>query len=121
MELSARDKRILAEIECGSALEDPRWARRFERLGRFGGRNRPRWRRHLTGGLIVASWLALVIVAGALPIWPLFGAVLGAGIGGYLSWKTRHKRVYGYWFHRRHRISRIPRQDARDNGEGGRV
>jgi hypothetical protein len=121
MELSARDKRILAEIECESALEDPRWARRFERLGRLGVRTRPRWRRRLTGALIAALWLTVVIAAAMLPIWPLFGAALGAGLGGYLSWKLRHRRVYAYWFRRQRRISRIPRQDARDNGEGGRV
>jgi Protein of unknown function (DUF3040) len=121
MELSARDKRILAEIEGEAALEDPKWARRYERLGRLGIRTRPGWRRRLGVTLIAALWTALVIVAGVLPLWPLFGAALGVGIVGYASWKLRHKRFYGYWFRRRHRISRIPRQNARDNGEGGRV
>jgi hypothetical protein len=36
---------------------------------------------------------------------------------GYGAWKLRHKRFYGYWFRRRHRISRIPRQGARGNGD----
>jgi Flp pilus assembly protein TadB len=121
MELSARDKRILAEIECEEALEDPKWARRYERLGRIGIRTRPGWRRRLAGYLIAAAWLALVAVAGVLSLWPVFGAALGVGIAGYTSWKLRHKRFYGYWFRRRHRISRIPRQGARGNGEGGRV
>lgn len=121
MELSARDKRILAEIECESALEDPKWARRYERLERLGIRRRPGWRRRVAAGLLALAWAALVVVAGVLPLWPLFCAALGAGLAGCAAWKLRHRRVYGYWFRRRHRISRIPRQDARDNGEGGRV
>ena len=118
MELSSRDKRILADIECESALEDPRWTRRFERLGRHGIRTRPGWRRRALGALLAAAWAALVIVAGVIPIWPLFGAATGAGVAGYGAWKLRHKRFYGYWFRRRHRISRIPRQGARGSGDG---
>jgi hypothetical protein len=121
MELSARDKRILAEIECECAVQDPKWARRYERLGRLGIRTRPGWRRRLAATVITAAWAVAVIVAGVLGLWPLFGAALGAGILGYAAWKLRHKRFYGYWFRRRHRIPRIPRQNARDNGEGGRV
>jgi hypothetical protein len=118
MELSARDKRILADIECECAIDDPKWARRFGRLTRHGVHPRPGWRRRVLGALTAAVWLAAVTAAGALGIWPLFAAVLGAGLAGYGLWKLRHKRFYGYWFRRRHRISRIPRQGARDTGEG---
>ena len=52
MELSARDKRILAEIECESALEDPTWVRRFERLGGL-GRGERRVRRTIVIALLL--------------------------------------------------------------------
>ena len=121
MELSSRDKRILADIECESAIEDPKWARRFERLTRIGIHTRPGWRRRLAAALTAAAWTALVIVAGVLAIWWLFAAALAAGLVGYAGWKLRHKRFYGYWFRRRHRISRIPKQSARGNGESPRA
>ena len=120
MELSSRDKRILADIECESAIEDPQWARRFERLGRVGIHTRPGWKRRVLGAITAVAWVVLVIVAGVLPIWWLFGVALGAGAAGYGLWKLRHKRFYGYWFRRRHRISRIPQQGARGNGESTR-
>lgn len=65
MELSSRDKRILAEIECESAIEDPRWVRRFERLGR--GRRWRVWRvwRRIGYALAVACWVALLTMGAA--------------------------------------------------------
>lgn len=120
MELSARDKRILADIECESAIEDPRWARRFERLGRHGTGERGGWRRLGFGALIVlvpAAWITGVVL-GALLLRPLLWAVLAAGALGLTALIMRRRRVYEHWYRRRHRISRIPRQSPPGRGDG---
>ena len=116
MELSARDKRILADIECAAALDDPKWTRRFERLGSHpGAGSRPgrpgllRRRRALTV-LAVALWSALA-VTGATVLHPLFWAALTFAVV-LAALSTAHRRtIYGYWFpRRRRRIARIPWQ-----------
>jgi len=118
MELSARDKRILAEIECESAIEDPRWVRRFERLRRHGHGQRHGWRGLGFGALILAAWTAAVVV-GAVLLRPLLWAALAAGAVGFAAWLLRRRRVYGYWYRPRRRISRIPEQGAPRRGERG--
>ena len=116
MELSARDKRILADIECESALEDPRWVRRFERLGGLGRREssgRHGWRRIRFGAmmlLVPVAWLTAVVL-GALLLRPLLWAALAIGPATFAIALLRRKRVYGYWYRPRRRISRIPRQN----------
>jgi hypothetical protein len=113
MELSARDKRILADIECASALDDPRWVHRFELLGRDGEPRRGGWR--LAGlyallGVAFAAWIAALVLS-ALLFRPLLWGVLGLGAAGLAALALRRKRVYGYWYRPSRRISRIPRQD----------
>jgi Protein of unknown function (DUF3040) len=120
MELSARDKRILADIECESALDDPHWVRRFERLGRGDGGGRRGWRRVGLGVLVLlvlAVWTAAVVI-GALVLRPLLWAALaglGAGLGTVL---LRRRHVYGYWYRPRRRITRIPEQNPRGRTDG---
>jgi Flp pilus assembly protein TadB len=118
MELSARDKRILADIECESALDDPRWTRRFERLARGGGR--PGWRRVGAGALLVSAlavWLAAVVL-GAVLLRPLLWAALAGFAAGAGAVLLRRKRVYGYWFRPRRRITRIPEQNPPGRADG---
>lgn len=116
MELSARDKRILADIACASALEDPKWTRRFERLSRRpGSRSRPRptWRRHVLAALALTLWCALAVI-GATVMLPLLWAALAFAALASSAWTARRRRIYGYWFpRRRRRIARIPRQGER--------
>lgn len=124
MELSARDKRILAEIECESALEDPRWVRAFERLGRPAAAPRSRWLRRV--GLVAATlaWTALLVLGAVLGVRQLLWAALGVAVLGFTILMVVRRRVHGYWYwyRPRRRISRIPRQSgggrtARDRGE----
>jgi len=124
MELSARDKRILAEIECESALEDLRWVRAFERLGRPAAAPRSRWLRR--AGLVAATlaWTALLVLGAVLGARQLLWAALGATVLGFAILMVVRRRVHGYWYwyRPRRRISRIPRQGgsgraARDHGE----
>ena len=115
MELSARDKRILADIECESALEDPRWVRRVERLARHGRGERTHGRRRVWLGalrlLALAIWLTAVVL-GAVLLRPLLWAALAIGPASLAIMLLRRRRVYGYcWYRRRRRISRIPRQN----------
>ena len=112
MELSARDKRILTEIECESALEDPKWARRFERLGLRGTRPRASRRRRLAGVFLAAVWLAAIMV-GAMALPPMLVLALVCGVVGCVAWSARRRRIHGFWFRRRRLITRIPRQDRR--------
>jgi len=123
MELSARDKRILADIECESAIEDPRWARRFERLGRHGNGERSGWRRLGFGAMIALVPMVWItgVVLGAVLLRPLLWAVLAVGALGLTALIMRRRRVYGHWYRPRRRISRIPRQNPpgrRDGAEG---
>ena len=142
MELSARDKRILAEIECASALEDPKWARRLERLthhspadprprGRTRGRAsrravrssaRIRSRSPLTIParlLLTVLWLAWIaaLVVGVTLLHPMLWAALAIGGASYAAWLTRRRRIFGHWFRHPRRISRIPRQAAPGHGD----
>jgi len=124
MELSARDRRILADIEGESALEDPRWARRFERLGRHGSaasgaRRGPRRRLALgaLGAVLLAGWITGVVL-GALLLRPLLWSVLAVGAAGITALILRRRRVYGYWYRPRRRISRIPRQSPPGGTDG---
>jgi Protein of unknown function (DUF3040) len=121
MELSARDKRILADIECESALDDPRWTRRFERLARGGsGSGRHGWRRVGVGALLVLSlavWIAAVVL-GAILLRPLLWAALAGFVAGAGAVLLRSKRVYGYWYRPRRRIPRIPQQNPPGRADG---
>lgn len=113
MELSARDKRILADIECASALDDPRWTRRFERLGREEDGRRHGWARarfYAVLGLVFAAWIAALVLS-ALLLRPLLWGVLGVGAAGLAAAALRRRHVYGYWYRPSRRISRIPHQD----------
>lgn len=121
MELSARDKRILADIECESALDDPRWVRRFERLGRHGGSPRHGWRRVVFGAsavLVPAAWVAAVVL-GAVLLRPLLWAALALGAAGLVTLLLRRRgRGHGRWYRSRRRIPRIPRQSPPGQGDG---
>jgi Protein of unknown function (DUF3040) len=121
MELSARDKRILADIECESALDDPRWTRRFERLARGGGGSgRPGARRVGVGALLVFSaavWIAAVVL-GAILLRPLLWAALAGLVAGTGAVLLRSRRVYGYWYRPRRRIPRIPQQNPPGRADG---
>lgn len=117
MELSSRDKRILAEIECGAVLQDPKWVRRLERLGRRDHDARRRILRR--GGLAAAltAWVAAVVLACSLAPRPLLWAALGlAGLAAaqLLLWRRRRR---GSRSHGR-RISRIPRQGEPGDDDG---
>jgi hypothetical protein len=120
MELSARDKRILADIECESALEDPHWVRRFELLGQPPSSGRRGWRRVGFGAMVLlvpAAWITAVVL-GAVLLRPLLWAALAAGVAGLAALLLRRKRVYGYWYRPRRRISRIPRQNPPGRVDG---
>ena len=124
MELSARDKRILAEIECESALEDPRWVRGFERLGRPDRKPRHRRLRRAGLGAATLAWVALLVLGAVLGTRQLLWGALGFAVLGITILMARRRRVHGYWYRRRRRISRIPRprqggrdRTARDHGE----
>jgi hypothetical protein len=124
MELSARDKRILADIECESALDDPRWVRRFERLGRHGGSARHGWRRVVFGAaavLVPAAWITAVVL-GAVLLRPLLWAALALGTAGLVTFAAmllrRHRNIHGHWYRSRRRIPRIPRQSPPGRVDG---
>ena len=120
MELSARDKRILADIECESALEDPHWVHRFERLGRGERTGRHGWRRVGLGVLVflvLGVWTTAVVI-GALLLRPLLWAALGGLAAGLAALLLRRRRVYGYWYRPRRRITRIPEQNPRGSTDG---
>ena len=113
MELSARDKRILADIECAAAVEDPRWVHRFERLVQHGEGRRHGWARvgfYALTGVVFVAWVAAIVVS-ALLFRPLLWGVLGLGVAGLAALALRRKHVSGYWYRPSRRISRIPRQD----------
>lgn len=116
MELSSRDKRILAEIECGSVLQDPRWVRRLERIGRRGPDARRRILRRVCLAAVLCGWVAAVVLGCTLALRPLLWAALGLGglaAAQLLLWR---RRGHGPRSHGR-RISRIPRQgEPRDDG-----
>jgi hypothetical protein len=128
MDLSARDKRILAEIECESALEDPKWVRRFERLGRLRHGERRIWRT-IAGVLLLICWTAAVVLGATVAPRPLLWAALGLGVLGLAlaaPWwwrqRLRHRRARGRsgpWRRSRRRIARIPRQNDRPSEGGG--
>jgi hypothetical protein len=117
MELSSRDKRILAEIECESALEDPRWVRRLERLGRDRA-DRRRMLRRCALATAVAAWAAAVVLGCSIAPRPLLWAALGLGAVAAvcLPLLRRRRRLRGPRTARR-RIPRIPRQGGH-GGEG---
>lgn len=114
MELSSRDKRILAEIECESALEDPKWVRRLERLGRDRAERRGLLRR-VWPAFAVAVWAAAVVLGCSIAPRPLLWVALGLGAAAAL-YLPLHRRRRGPRAARR-RIPRIPRQGER-RGEG---
>lgn len=115
MELSSRDKRILAEIECGSALEDPRWVRRYERLGAL-RRAHKTWHL-LLGGLLLLGWLAALVLGATIAPRPLLGSAIGVGVVGCVGLAVLWRRR-GPW-RRSRRIPRIPRQQGRQADGGG--
>lgn len=115
MELSARDKRILAEIECESALEDPRWVRRFERLGAL-RRAHKTWHL-LLGGALLLGWIAALVLGATIAPRPLLGAAVGVGAVCCVSLAALWRRR-GPW-RRSRRIPRIPRQQGRPTEGGG--
>jgi Flp pilus assembly protein TadB len=120
MELSARDKRILADIECESALDDPRWTRRFERLAR-GGDGRRHGRRRVGVGVLLVSALAVwtaAVVVGAVLLRPLLWAALAGFAAGAGAVLLRRRRVYGYWYRPHRRIPRIPEQNPPGRADG---
>ena len=122
MELSARDKRILADIECESSLDDPHWVRRFERLGRHGTAERRGMRRRRLGfgamvALVLTAWVTGVVL-GAILLRPVLWATLALGAAGLTALIMRRRRVYGYWYRPRPRISRIPRQNPPGRSDG---
>ena len=118
MELSSRDRRILAEIECGSALEAPRWVRRLERLGDDRGARR-RVLRHVAAAVAAAAWVAAVVLGCSSTLRPLLWAALC--LGGLAAARfvllLRRRRRRGPRSHRR-LIPRIPRQERSDGGAG---
>ena len=112
MELSARDKRILADIECASAIEDPSWVHRFERLGQHGEDRRHGWARvgfYAVAGTVFAVWVAALVICAVL-FRPLLWGVLGLGAVGLAALALRRRHVSGHWYRPNRRISRIPRQ-----------
>jgi Protein of unknown function (DUF3040) len=116
MELSSRDKRILAEIECESALEDPKWVRRLERLGRD-RRERRGLLRRLWPASVTAVWVAAVVLGCSIaPRWLLWAA-LGLGVLAALHLLVRRRRRRQGPRAPRRRIPRIPRQ-GEPRGEG---
>ena len=119
MDLSARDKRILAEIECGSALEDPKWVRRFERFARHGETGRHAVRPVAISVLLLA-WAAAVVLGATVWPRPVLWAALGLGLLGLVQTALWRRRCHGPFAGRR-RISRIPRQTGHpaDGGEAG--
>jgi len=117
MELSSRDKRILAEIECESALEDPKWVRRLERLGRCDQEAGRRILRRAALAVALSGWIAAVVLGCALTLRPLLWAALGLGglaAAQLVLWRRRRRGL----FSRDRLISRIPRQGERRNDEG---
>lgn len=118
MELSSRDKRILAEIECESALEDPKWVRRLERLGRD-RRERRGLPRRICLAFAVAAWAAAVVLGCSIAPRPLLWAALGLGalVVLYLPLRRRRRRQRPRARAARRRIPRIPRQ-GEPRGEG---
>lgn len=115
MELSARDKRILAEIECGSELEDPKWVRRFERLSAL-RRTRRGLGRTAGRGVLVLAWTAAVVLGATIAPRPLLWTMLGLGAFlGVLGTVLRRRRG-PLRSHRR--IARVPRQTG-GAAEGG--
>jgi Protein of unknown function (DUF3040) len=117
MELSSRDKRILAEIECGSALQDPKWVRRLERLGRRDHAARRRILRRAGLAAALCAWVAAVVLGCSLALPPLLWAALGLGglaAAQLLLWRRRSR---GPGSHNR-RISRIPRQGEPRDDDG---
>jgi hypothetical protein len=119
MELSARDKRILAEIECESALEDPNWVQRFERLGGLRRGERRVWRR-LAVALVLLGWIAAVVLGATVAPRPVLWAAGGLGVLGLVQAALWRRRGRGPWRRSRRRIPRIPRQSDRP-AEGGDV
>ena len=117
MELSARDRRILAEIECESALEDPSWVRRFERLGAL-RRGHRRALRVTAGTLLLLAWTTAVVL-GATLARPLLWAALGLGVLGLAQAALWRHRARGPWRRSRRRIPRVPRQGGRPTEGGG--
>jgi hypothetical protein len=111
MDLSSRDKRILAEIECGSALEDPKWVRRFERVARRGESNPPVVRRAAISVLLLA-WTAAVVLGATVWPRPVLWAALGLGLLGLAQIALWRRRSRGPFAGRRRRIPRIPRQNG---------
>lgn len=115
MELSARDKRILAEIECGSELEDPKWVRRLERLSALRRARRGLGRKAALAALVLA-WAAAVVLGATIAPRPLLWTMLAAGaffgvLGAVLRRRQGPRRS-------RRRIARVPRQNGRA-AEGG--
>lgn len=112
MELSSRDKRILAEIECESALEDPKWVRRLERLGRD-RRERRALLRRVCLVFAVAAWAAAVVLGCSVAPRALLWAALGLGAAAALCLPLRRRRRQRGPRAARRRIPRIPRQGER--------
>jgi hypothetical protein len=112
MELSARDKRILAEIECQSALEDPTWVRRFERLARRGGEPRGMLRR-LGLAAALLGWTAAVVLGATIAPRPVLWAALGLAVLGLVPtavWRRWSRDGRAVRRARRPRLPRVPRQ-----------
>jgi hypothetical protein len=117
MELSSRDKRILAEIECESALEDPKWVRRLERLACGDEAARRRILPHIGLAVALSAWVAAVVLGSVFTLRPVLWAALGLGglvAAHLLLWRRRRR---GLRSHDR-LISRIPRQSDRRDDEG---
>lgn len=115
MELSSRDKRILAEIECESALEDPKWVRRLERIGRDRA-DRRRILRRTALAVALCAWVAILVLGCFEPLRPLLWAGLGLGLlaaAQLLVWRHRERGLRS----RRRLIPRIPRQGERRDGD----
>jgi hypothetical protein len=119
MELSSRDKRILAEIECGSALEDPKWVRRFERIGRP-HRGEPRMWRRAACVVLLLCWAATVALGATVAPRPVLWAALGLAVLGLAQAALWHRRGRGPWRRSARRIPRIPRQNEWP-AEGGDI
>jgi len=66
---------------------------------------------------VLAVWTAAVVL-GALLLRPLLWAALAGPPAALAAVLLRRKRVYGYWYRPRRRITRIPEQNPRGRADG---